>query len=396
MGKLTVLTIKNLKTAGLYGDGNTLYLQVTSTGAKSWIQRVSINGRRHDLGLGPLSLVSLAKARRRAFENRVKIEDGADVLADRRRHSVIPTFQGAAMEYFQENLPGWKQNRNAKKWLDVVRQYAFPMLGSIRVDAITREDVLRLLKPLSTTKPEQGRKLKQRIRSILAWCIAHGFTNSNAVELAQGALPRVASVRQHFRAMPFQEIPAALETVEGSGAGWSSKFCLRFLVLTASRSNEARGAKWGEVNWQKKTWTVPAERMKGRAEHAVPLSSAALAVLRQAWALRHDDDGLIFGSTMKKGKPLSDATLTKLLKDLGLASTATIHGFRSGFRTWSDECTNADFAVKEMSLSHQVGSSVERSYARSDLLERRRQLMQKWADFLTGKQGDVLQFPVAQ
>ena len=385
MGKLTHLKVKGLKTPGRHADGDTLYLQVGPSGTKCWIQRIVINGKRHDLGLGPWPLVGLDRARRRAFENRVKIEDGIDVLADRRRHSVVPTFERAALQYFEENLPGWKQNRNAARWIHVVRQYAFKAFGSMRVDAIMREDILRLLKPLWATKPEQGRKLKQRVGAILRWCVAHGFTDKNAVELAAGALPRMPAVRQHYRALPYQDIPKALELIEESGASWSSKWCLRFLVLTGSRSIEARGARWPEIDWAKKIWTVPADRMKMKTEHQVPLSAAVVTVLKQAWSLREGDDGLVFPSAMKKGRMLSDMSLGKLLKCVGLADRATVHGMRTGLRTWAEENTSADFAVKEMALSHKVGSQIERSYSRSVLLEKRARLMEAWGRFCTGK-----------
>lgn len=385
MGRLSHVKIKSLKERGRYPDGGTLYLQVGPTGSRSWIQRVVINGRRRDIGLGGYGVVSLEKARRKAFDNRVKIADGIDVLVERRRSTSIPTFETAALQYFEENLPAWKQNRNAKKWIHVVRQYAFKAFGTVQVDRITREEVLRLLKPLATRKPEQFRKLKQRLRVVFGWCQANGFVQTNVVDEIQAALPRVPTVRQHFRAMPYQDVPKALKTIEGSGASWSSKWCLRFLILTASRSIEARGVRWDEIDWSKKIWTVPMERMKMKEPHQVPLSTEALAVFKQAWTVREDDNGLVFPSSTKRGTMLADMTLTKLLRGLGLAKDATVHGFRSSFRDFGNEQTNFDCATLELALSHRVGSAVERSYSRSTLVAKRSRLMQAWSDFATGK-----------
>ena len=192
--------------------------------------------------------------------------------------------------------------------------------------------------------------------------------------------------KSHFRALPYGEIPAALETVEVSPASMVAKLCLRFLILTASRSGEARGATWVEMDLDNRLWTIPAERMKGGAEHRVPLSDGALDVLHEATALR-DDSGLIFPSPRKHGSPLSGMALTMVLRDCGLADRATAHGFRSAFRDWASENTNASHAVMERALAHTVADAVEAAYARSDLLERRRALLADWGRFVTGTAG---------
>ena len=271
-----------------------------------------------------------------------------------------------------------------------MKKHVLPVIGELRVDQIGREDVLRILTPIWTTKPEVARKQRNRIRAVLSWCQAHGFIEHNvAGEMIDGALPAMPAVKEHFRALPYQEVPAALETVEVSGASLAAKLCFRFLVLTATRSGEARGATWSEIDLETKEWRIPAIRMKAGIEHRVPLSDAALAVLEQAQILRDGSD-LIFPSSVKRGRPLSDMALTKVLRTTGLAKLTTIHGLRSSYRDFASECTNAAHAVMELSLAHKVGPAVEQAYARSDLLAKRRQLAEQWATYVTVRNADVV------
>ena len=214
--------------------------------------------------------------------------------------------------------------------------------------------------------------------------MAHDYIDRNpAGEAIDGALPAMPVVREHFRALPYEEVGKALATVEASTATLSSKLCLRYLVLTAARSGEARGATWDEIDMKGREWRISGSRMKGGREHRVPLPDKALDVLRQARAL-DDNSGLVFPSTLKSGKPLSDMTLTKILRSVGLADRATVHGFRTSFKTWAMEQTDTPWAVGEAALAHTLGNSTEQAYARSDLFERRRTLMQQWVDYLLG------------
>ena len=225
---------------------------------------------------------------------------------------------------------------------------------------------------------------------MLRWCWAHGYVEQNvAGEGIEGALPAMPAVKAHFRALPYREVAAALETVDGSKASKAAKLCLRFLILTAARSGEARGATWVEVDSEAREWRIPGERMKGGAGHRVPLSDAALVVLERARAL-DDGSGLIFPSPLRPGRPLSPMTLTKILRDRGLAEWATVHGFRSTFRDWCAE-TGKPREIAEAALAHTVGG-VEGAYFRSDLLARRRVLMDQWAGFLTGAEAKVVKF----
>ena len=269
-----------------------------------------------------------------------------------------------------------------------MERYAFPVIGKMSLDRITRRDVLAVLTPIWTTKPETARRVRQRIRTVLKWAMAHEFVEHNAAgEGIDGALPAMRRFKAHHRALPHAEVPAALETIDASTAGMAAKLCLRFLILTAARSGEARGATWSELDLGNRLWTIPAERMKGGAEHRVPLSDAALAVLHEAAPLC-GDNGLVFPSPRRRGSPLSDMALTEgTCADCGLADRATVHGYRSAFRDWAAERTNAPHAVMERALAHTVADAVEAAYARSDLLERRRALMAEWGRFVTGTDG---------
>ena len=228
-------------------------------------------------------------------------------------------------------------------------------------------------------------KLRQRIRATLSWCQAHGYVDQNwAGEAISGALPAMPTVRAHFRALPYREVPEALSTVQSAKGSSAAKQCCRFLVLTATRSGEARGAMWSEIDLSSREWRIPASRMKAATEHRVPLSDQSVEVLDRVMDLR-DESGLVFPSPTMAGRVLSDMTLMKILRATGLAERTTVHGFRSTFRDWASECAEADHAAIELSLAHKVGSAVERAYARSDLIEKRRLLMAEWGLFATGE-----------
>ena len=384
MAKLTALKVKTIKKPGRYSDGLGLHFVVRKGSfSKSWVLRATVDGKRRDIGLGGYPGVSLARAREKALEYKSTLADGRDPLAERRR-SEVPSFREVAGRYIKANAARWLHHKTAINWAGCLSQYAYPVFGDIRVDRIERGDVLAVLDPIWTVKPAIARKLRQRIRSIFADAMARGHIEVNpAGELINAALPPMPAVKSHFRALPYQEVAEALSTIDKSSASWSSRLCLRFLVLTAARSGEARGAMWDEIDMDSKTWTIPASRMKANREHRVPLSDQALDVLRQAKRL-DDYSGLIFPSALKPGHQLSDMTLTKLLRDNGLADRATVHGFQTSFKTWCMEQTDTPWAVGEAALAHSLGNATEQAYARSDLFDRRRVLMQSWAS-LTGR-----------
>ena len=385
--KLTAAKAKSLTEPGMHRADPTLYLRIAPSGTKHWIQRLTIDGRRHDLGLGGFPLVSLAEAREQAFENRRKVRAGGNPLAEKRRPSV-PTFREATARTCEALRPRWGDGKHAADWTSSMERYAFPILGDLRVDRIQREDVLRVLTPIWGRKLETARRVRQRVRSVLRWAHAHGYVRENmAGEALDGALPSLTARKSHFRALPYREVPRALETVRESPASLPARLCFEFLVLTAARSGEARNATWAEMDTEAREWRIPGERMKGGREHRVPLPDAGLGLLEQARAL-DDGSGLVFPSPLRSGRPLSDMTLTKILRDRGLAERATVHGFRSAFRDWCAE-TGKPREIAEAALAHTVGG-VEGAYFRSDLFARRRALMDQWAAFLTETEAKVV------
>ena len=386
MPQLTAAKVKAVAEPGRYGDGAGLYLYVAPSGSKSWVQRIVVNGRRRDIGLGGYPTVGLAEARTQAAANRVVVAEGRDPVAEKRRPPK-PTFKEAAHQVHQANLPRWRNAKHAAAWIRTLERFAFPAFGNMPVDQVTRADVLAVLTPIWGTLPETARRIRQRIRTVMRWAMAHGFVEYNvAGEAIEGALPPMPRVKDNLRALPYREVSEALKIVEESRSSSSARLCLEFTVLTAARSGEARGAVWSEIDLNQEVWTVPATRMKGGLQHRVPLSTAALNALTRAMEIRDGSD-LVFPSPRRSGQPLSDMTLTKVLRDTGLAHLATVHGFRSTFRDWASENTSASHAAMELSLAHRVGSAVEQAYARSDLLEQRRELMDAWGEFVAGSVG---------
>ena len=390
MSKLTTTKIRALSKPGMHADGGTLYLNIAKRGAKSWIQRIVVDGKRRDIGLGPWPVVTLDEAREKAFVNRRKVYQGRNPLLEKRRSS-MPTFREAAVRKYSAKQ--FRNDKARKNWIQRMEKRVFPAIGGMSVDRITRADVLNIIEPIWTKYPETARKLRQHIRETLDWCQAREYIEHNAAgEGIDGALPQVPRTKAHFRALPHGDVKAALETVEQSPATATARLCFRFVVLTACRSGEVRGALRSEVDMDARVWTIPAERMKAKVEHRVPLSGEAIDVLGHARAL-DDGSGLIFPSPRSRGKPMSDMTLTKILRTAGLAEHTTVHGFRSSFRNWCAD-TNRPRELAEAALAHTVGG-VEGAYLRSDILERRRVLMQQWADYLSGRPAKVVTLATA-
>ena len=279
----------------------------------------------------------------------------------------VPTFQEAATKTYEVMKPRWRNEKVTANWWQQMQLHAFGRLGSMLVTKIQREDVLAVLVPLWTSRPETGRRIRRNIKVVLGWCQAHGFITVNfAGDQIDGALPRLAKVKQHFRALPYSQVSAALDTIEHSKASLVSKLCLRMVVLTAVRSGEARLATWSEMDMEKRTWVIPVARMKGGIEHRIPLSDAVMDLLEQAKALKHDDD-LVFPSPKKPNSPLSDMALTKVLRDTGLAEKTVVHGFRSAVSGIGVRRLAKPREVAEAALAHIVGG-VEGAYFRSRLV----------------------------
>lgn len=374
---LAPATIRNLNTPGLYPDGNALYLRVSDTGAKHWVQRLTIAGKRRDLGLGSLKLVSLKEARELALENRKMARSGGDPLAERRRAAGIPTFEAAARTVYELHAPTWKTEKHRKAWLATLEEYVFHHIGPKRVDLIHSGDVLRALKPIWNAKPQVATKIQQRIGRVLNHCIAEGWRLDNPAENIQKALPKIPA-HTHHEALPYTEVADAVRKIRAVNMIPSAKLALEFLILTACRSSEVRGALWDEIDLEACVWTIPAKRMKAGMEHRIPFSPRCLEILTEAEALR-DTSGLVFPGTVH-GRPLSEMTLHRTLK--GQCIACVPHGFRTSFRVWAGEQTNIPREVCELALAHRIKDRVEAAYARSDLFEKRRKLMERWASYL--------------
>ena len=381
MTKLSSAKVKVLKKPGRYGDGGGLYLNVRAAGSKQWILRTMVDGRRTDFGLGGYPATGLALARVKAMELKSAIAEGDDPITNGHEPK-IPTFADATRAVLEMNRPKWRSDKHVTVWLQSLERHAMPRIGNMPIDRIDQGDVLEVLKPIWTEIPETARRVRQRMRTVFRWAMSHEYIERNpAGEAIDGALPRMPKVKNHLRSLPYQEVGDALRVVEESPASLPSKLCFRFLVLTAARSGEARGAVWDEVDLDGAVWTIPGERMKGGELHRVPLSRQALEVLEEARVLR-DGSGLVFPSPTIQGRELSNMTLMKILRATRFAERATVHGFRTSFRTWTLEQTDTPWAVAEAALAHGLGNQVEKSYARSDLFDRRRELMQAWADFV--------------
>ena len=387
---LTAGKVKSLSEPGTYTDGEGLTLRVADNGAKSWVLRATIDGKRRNIGVGSYPSVGLAEARRISEKHRQSIREGIDPVAEKRRtrleesRPAMPTFKESTFKFLGVQS-GIKSDKHRKNWIQMMEKYAFPPLGSMRLDEIDRQDVLAVLEPIWKEKAETARRIRQRMKAVFEWGMAHGYIENNpAGERISGALPKQERDVNHFRALPYSDLPNALNLIrENSKAITLSRLALELVAFTACRSGEVRGARWSEIDWERKLWIIPADRMKMDKEHRVPLTAPALDVLRQALAVSGDGD-LVFPSPLKQGHPLSDMTLTKILRTAGLADRMTVHGIRSTFRDWCAEETATPWAVAELSLAHQVGNSVEQAYHRTDLLEKRRELMEAWAAFLTG------------
>ena len=367
---------------GRHADGNGLYLYVQRTGARSWVQRLVVRGRKRELGLGSVHLVSLAEARAQALANRKLARAGGDPLVDKRRLEAVPTFAEAAATVVEQKRAGWRSRRGAADWLRSLERYAFPRIGSRCVSEVSSADVLAVLTPIWHVKSDTARRVRQRIHAVLEWSIAMEHRNDNPCDRIGPVLGPQRDIVRHMRALPHQDVAAALETVRASRSTSAVKLAFEFLVVTAARSGEVRLATWEELNVAGRVWTIPAERMKMNREHRVPLSLQAVEILDAARALA-DTNPLVFPN--RWGNPVKDTFLSQLLKDLGVA--AVPHGFRSSFRDWAAEETDHPREVVEAALAHVVRNRVEAAYARSDLFERRRRLMDEWAAYLATTRG---------
>lgn len=389
---LSALAVKNMKTPGLYADGGGLYLQVTATGAKTWIFRFvsPTTKKRRDMGLGPVADILLADARERASDARRLVANGADPIEVKRAQKTeqapppptsAPTFKVIAKSYIEANASRWKSAKHAAQWESTLERYAYPSLGNISVSDIGIDEVLKVLEPIWSTKTETASRLRGRIESVLDAARVKGH-RSGPNPAAWGGnlqhiLPSPDSIApvEHHAAMPSSDLPEfwpKLQAHDGMGAR-----ALELCILTATRTAEVLGAQWSEVDFESRMWTIPANRMKAGKEHRVPLSAPALSLLRKMEAVRKHN--FIFPG-QRPNKGLSGMAMEMAMRRMKVEYTP--HGFRSTFRDWVAEKTDFPNEVAEMALAHKVSDKVEAAYRRGDLLEKRRAMADAWAMFV--------------
>ncbi len=377
---LTAAFVRNVREAGRYCDGNGLYLDVRPSGSRGWIQRLTIRGRRAELGLGGYPLVSLKEAREKAFANRKLAREGGDPLADKRRSEAMPTFEETARTVWRQLRPGWRSARHAHVWLNSLERHVFPRIGDMPVSEVTSADVIGVLAPIWHGKAATARKLRQRMRAVMEWAVAMNLRSDNPCDRIGPVLGAQGLHTQHLRALPHGEVASAIRTVRASGGRPVVRLAFEFLVLTATRSREVRGAVWSEIDREGRVWTIPAPRTKGNREHRVPLCGRALEILEEARRLGRGGS-LVFPGA--RGRPLGRTAIWEMLRTLEVG--AVPHGFRSSFRDWVAEETDHPREVAEAALAHKVRNQVEAAYRRTDLFERRRVLMDDWAAYLNGE-----------
>lgn len=390
MAKLSAKKVSTFSGPGVLFDGEGLYLRAKSATQKSWVLRTTFEGKRIDVGLGSASLFTLAEARDEARRLRKAAKLGEDPRRSKRKETI--SFEQASRLVFKDVGPTLTNEKARAQWFSTIERYAFPTIGERPIASVRREDVLAVLSPIWVDKAETASRLKQRLKRVFDWAKGAGhYNDENPVLGIEASLPRVKRKVKHHDAMPWRDVPDFMKSL-AHREGVSAR-CLEFLILTGARSGEARGARWAEIDFETAVWTVPAERMKAREEHRVPLCEQALEAAHRVRGL---DAELVFpsltGSKAKKSKVAQELSVNtfKALFIRMERDGFTTHGFRSAFADWARESARADREVAEIALAHSVGNAVERAYARSDLFERRRELMEVWAQFCSGNTAQVI------
>lgn len=390
--ELSALAVSKISTCGFYFVGGTagLALQVAPSGARSWILRVMIAGKRCDMGLGGFPEVTLSAAREAARTARSKIRSGVDPIEERRtiRSEIVAsrasavTFDECVATYLKMKKAEWKNTKHASQWWNTLETYASPIIGNLLVRDVNQSHVMRIIEPLWSTKTETATRLRGRIESVLDWATVRGYRKGNNPARWKGhldvllATPGKIKKVTHHPALPYLGLGAFM--VDLSNQPGMGARALEFAILTATRSGEVRGASWDEIDLTDKVWIIPANRMKMKKEHRIPLCNKATTILK---ALpRISGTKLIFPNT--KGTQLSDMTLTAVLRRMK-QNDITVHGFRATFRDWTSEHTSYSRDVCEMALAHTIGNKVEAAYRRGDLFEKRCRLMRDWGKFCT-------------
>lgn len=383
--RLTARTVATLTKPGRHADGGNLYLSISANGGRRWIFLYRWGGKQLEMGLGSARDVSLARARELADAARAQLAEGINPLAARKAEDAIPTFGEAADALVDDIASGFRNAKHIEQWRMTLKEYAGPLRTKSVAD-ITTEDVLAVLKPLWATKQETASRLRGRIERVLDAAKAKGHRSGENPARWRGHLDSLLPKRQklqrgHHAAMAYSDVPAFMARQQGLRG--STALAFQFLILTAARTGEVRGATWAEIDLDAKVWIVPPARMKAGKVHRVPLSPAAMDILERAKELQQKPEGpaLLFPGA-KADKPLSVMAFDMQLRRLKL--DVTTHGFRSSFRDWAGEETSFAREVAEAALAHTVGDATERAYRRADALEKRRKLMEAWGKFVTG------------
>ncbi|VUZ28996.1 Prophage integrase IntA [uncultured Comamonas sp.] len=388
--ELSAVAVSKLREPGRYSVGGVegLQLRVTNAGSRLWIYRAVVNGKRRDIGLGYYEDVTLSQARDAAREKRRAVRLGLEVEIGQKTSVVssVPVksehfFKDVALEFIESKKDEWRNEKHRAQWVSTLATYANPVIGAMDVRDIELSHVLEILRPIWATKTETATRLRGRIESVLGYAAVHEWRSKDNPAQWRGLLDKVLpeptkiKKTQHHKAMPAEDVPGFMRSLNDVAGGAAR--ALELLILTATRSGEIRGARWSEIDQQAAVWTIPAERMKAGVEHRVPLSKQALAVLVKIPRIEGSD--LLFPGRSSE-QPISEMTLTMLMRRQGLEYVP--HGFRSTFRDWGGDNTEYPREILEAALAHTLGSRVEAAYRRKDALERRRPLMQDWADFV--------------
>ncbi len=395
---LSAREVDGLREVGMHWISDNLYLQIREQGTRSWLFRYWVDGKPKVIGLGATRDVTLAEARDRADRLRIEIRDGGDPAGQRKAAreerkaervatvaTAVPTFEECAREYINSHEASWKNDKHRAQWRSTLKTYAYPVIGKTPVNEIGIDDVLKVLKPIWTTKAPTAGNLRGRIDKILGWATAMGYRTGDNPASRDGPLAhllpplgKVKREKKHHAAVPYREVPAVVAEIRKLGS--TSAKALLFTILTAARTGETLGATWDEIDLDEKLWTVPAGRMKAGAEHKVPLSDEVIRLLK---SLARTTDGNPHLFPGPRAKTLSNMAMLQCLRGIR-DDGATVHGFRASFSTWAREQTDFSSEIIEAALAHTQSDKVVAAYARTTFLDRRRELMQVWARFCMG------------
>ena len=396
---LTPLAVKNAK-PGRHADGGGLHLLVKDSGARSWVYRFMLKGKSHDVGLGPAAgtgAITLSAARDAAEALRITLKAGIDPLQERQRQAAEAlaaaqaaqiagiTFKAVAEAYIGANEDSWRNDKHRQQWRNTLSTYAYPVIGSVPVADVSTAHVLQILEPIWKAKPETASRVRGRLETVLDAAKARGYRSGENPARWRGHIAQILPARSrltrgHHKALSYSEVPAFMGNLRARSA--TAALALEFVIITAARTSEVLGAKWTEIDLEKRLWTIPADRMKAGREHRIPLSPRAVEIveslkpLKKSWVFPSD-----------KGAKLSTMAMSMLLRRMKV--DATVHGFRSSFRDWAAECTGYAHEVCEMALAHVIGNKAEAAYRRGDLFDKRRRLMRDWAVFCDSPEAPV-------